>query len=119
MTNKTNQLLHFLLVFYSLELRNIALCQQIGFGFCPRVSTIKDFNVTQYVGTWYEIEKYPHQWETTMSCVSIQVFIFYCNFYSVLILTFLIFVLKLKITVRYYERDGDKFSADIQGFEKM
>ncbi|KAK2859716.1 hypothetical protein Q5P01_004336 [Channa striata] len=37
--------------------------QTFHLGKCPQPSTEKDFNVTKYMGTWYEIEKLPAVFE--------------------------------------------------------
>ncbi|XP_029314081.1 apolipoprotein D-like [Cottoperca gobio] len=37
--------------------------QSYHFGKCPKPSVQKDFNVTEYMGTWYEIEKLPAVFE--------------------------------------------------------
>ncbi|KAM3838345.1 apolipoprotein D-like [Diretmus argenteus] len=37
--------------------------QSFHFSTCPRPSVQKDFNITEYMGTWYEIEKLPALFE--------------------------------------------------------
>ncbi|KAF7646424.1 hypothetical protein LDENG_00188080 [Lucifuga dentata] len=37
--------------------------QSLHFGTCPRPPVQNDFNITKYMGTWYEIEKLPAVFE--------------------------------------------------------
>ncbi|XP_040921321.1 apolipoprotein D-like [Toxotes jaculatrix] len=37
--------------------------QSFHFGSCPQPSVQEDFNITKYMGTWYEIEKLPAKFE--------------------------------------------------------
>ena len=36
---------------------------------CPDFEPQKDFNLTAFLGTWYEIERYPNPFEMLASCV--------------------------------------------------
>jgi len=52
-------------------LLSVAHCKLIwGFGGCPKVTVKSDFDVSRYIGTWYEIARYPNSFEDPESrCV--------------------------------------------------
>ncbi|XP_077998373.1 apolipoprotein D-like [Glandiceps talaboti] len=43
--------------------------QIISFGKCPSVSVQENFNVTNYLGTWHEIKKFPAYFQRGLTCV--------------------------------------------------
>ena len=38
-------------------------------GKCPEIEPIQDFNLTGFLGTWHEIERFPNRYEYFTSCV--------------------------------------------------
>jgi len=46
-----------------LALLSVVYSQQVEFGGCPTVDTQKSVNITEYLGTWYEIYAFPTHWE--------------------------------------------------------
>ncbi|CAG9857592.1 unnamed protein product [Phyllotreta striolata] len=57
--------LKFLVLISTLLWRHLVLAESD----CPIVSTVENFNVTAYLGKWYEQEKYPILTETFGSCI--------------------------------------------------
>jgi lipocalin len=47
---------------------HLASCQIAGFGKCPVVETAKDFDITKFKGTWYEIKKYYYYYSAVGKC---------------------------------------------------
>ncbi|XP_070560540.1 apolipoprotein D-like [Ptychodera flava] len=43
--------------------------QVINWGRCPDFSVEQNFNTTAYLGTWYEIEKFPARFERGQKCI--------------------------------------------------
>ncbi|KAL3269189.1 hypothetical protein HHI36_008272 [Cryptolaemus montrouzieri] len=62
---------HFLLflavVFCSVKL---VLCS--GFGRCPKLEYMKNFNMTKFTGRWYEVERTFYLIEIIYSCVTVE-----------------------------------------------
>ncbi|XP_053959630.1 apolipoprotein D-like [Anastrepha ludens] len=47
--------------------------QVMGFKRCPEnIKTVEDFDVTKYLGTWYEHSKYPFVFELGAKCVTAE-----------------------------------------------
>merc|ERR1712004_414383 len=46
------------LIYFS-ALLSLGLAQSIGFGKCPKVTVQENFDVNQYTGRWYEIQRIP------------------------------------------------------------
>lgn len=48
----------------------ISSCQIISTGECPSVNVQQDFDIEQYMGTWYEMERFFAIFEAFQDCVS-------------------------------------------------
>ncbi|XP_002740545.1 apolipoprotein D-like [Saccoglossus kowalevskii] len=44
--------------------------QVISRGPCPPVLLQRDFNVNNYIGSWYEIERFPASFESSLKCIN-------------------------------------------------
>ena len=51
-------------------LRNQVASQVVGFGQCPNITPLQNFDATRYLGHWYEIRAYPTVFELGGSCVT-------------------------------------------------
>ncbi|XP_033213710.1 apolipoprotein D-like [Belonocnema kinseyi] len=58
------------LVGFILLLCDGAFSQLPGFGACPDVEVVQDFNMTMYLGEWFEIQKYVSFSELLEKCVT-------------------------------------------------
>ena len=47
----------------------LCVCGVFSWGSCPEFKPIDNFNLTAFLGTWHEIERYPNQYEILSSCV--------------------------------------------------
>ena len=43
-----------------------------GFGRCPRVSIVQNFDVPRYMGLWYEVRKYPFIFQLGGRCTTAE-----------------------------------------------
>lgn len=43
-----------------------------GFGSCPKVSSMRDFSVLEYLGLWYEVKKYPLYYTIGGKCLTVE-----------------------------------------------
>lgn len=43
-----------------------------GFGECPKVLVVHNFSVTNYLGLWYEVKKYPFVFTIGAKCVTAE-----------------------------------------------
>lgn len=55
----------------------IAVVQRVsaqvpGFGSCPQVNVISDFEADRYLGTWYEVKKYPFIFTIGGKCITAE-----------------------------------------------
>ncbi|XP_004531465.1 apolipoprotein D [Ceratitis capitata] len=67
------QKLHMICALFVLVSANIVAGQVVSFGLCPRnIKTVQDFDVGSYLGTWYEISKYPFVFEAGGRCVQAE-----------------------------------------------
>merc|ERR1711976_1046540 len=65
--------LRMLAITVSLGLLVLTSAQSIGFGKCPKnVKVQQDFDITKYVGKWYEIQSIPATFQYGWSCVSAE-----------------------------------------------
>lgn len=51
---------------------NLAQSQVPGFGRCPAVSIVQNFDVQRYMGLWYEIRKYPFIFQLGGRCTTAE-----------------------------------------------
>ncbi|XP_033226090.1 apolipoprotein D-like [Belonocnema kinseyi] len=47
-----------------------ALAQVPGFGSCPKVDVVQNFDVSKYLGVWYEVQKYFAVFEFGGKCIT-------------------------------------------------
>jgi apolipoprotein D and lipocalin family protein len=57
-------------IFSFLVTIHLASCQVTGFGSCPTVEVVKDFDVKKYTGLWYEVKKYPNFFSFGAKCIT-------------------------------------------------
>ena len=48
----------------------LTLAQVPGFGRCPNVNVMQNFDVKRYLGLWYEVQKYPFIFTLGGKCVT-------------------------------------------------
>ncbi|XP_070559975.1 apolipoprotein D-like [Ptychodera flava] len=48
---------------------SIVSAQVFSLGGCPDITVKQNFNQNEYVGTWYEIEKFPNTFERGQKCI--------------------------------------------------
>ncbi|XP_066998174.2 apolipoprotein D [Anabrus simplex] len=46
-------------------------CQHLGIGRCPKLPAMEDFNIKEFGGKWYEVERSFYLYEIASSCTSI------------------------------------------------
>ncbi|XP_062621088.1 apolipoprotein D-like [Saccostrea cucullata] len=59
-----------LLLFVSVILFDISYAQVYGFGRCAKVKTQETFDLSRYLGNWYEIYKFKANFEGNAKCIS-------------------------------------------------
>ncbi len=53
-------------LFVSLAIINLASCG------CPKPATVKNFDLTRYLGKWYEVERFPFRIEDGLKCITAE-----------------------------------------------
>jgi apolipoprotein D and lipocalin family protein len=62
----------YIVLIVLISIIHVSQSQVPGFGRCPAVSIVQNFDVPRYMGLWYEVRKYPFIFQLGGSCTTAE-----------------------------------------------